>query len=72
MQSRDFNESRQEMEELLREETIGYLGLSMDDAPYVVPLNYMTIRLTHHTLVAELLYTQAGDGQTARVLGSDG
>lgn len=40
MQSRDFIESRQEMEELLREETIGYLGLSMDGDPYVVPLNY--------------------------------
>jgi len=40
MQSREFLESRQEMENLLREETIGYLGLSMDDDPYVVPLNY--------------------------------
>ena len=40
MQSREFHESRQEMEELLREETIGYLGLSMDGDPYVVPLNY--------------------------------
>ena len=40
MQSSEFQESRQEMEELLREETIGYLGLSMDDDPYVLPLNY--------------------------------
>jgi len=40
MQSREFLESRQEMENLLREETIGYLGLSMNDEPYVVPLNY--------------------------------
>ena len=40
MQSREFLESRQEMERLLREETIGYLGLSMGDNPYVVPLNY--------------------------------
>ena len=40
MQSREFLESRQEMERLLREETIGYLGLSMGDDPYVVPLNY--------------------------------
>jgi nitroimidazol reductase NimA-like FMN-containing flavoprotein (pyridoxamine 5'-phosphate oxidase superfamily) len=28
------------MEDLLREETIGYLGLSADGQPYVVPLNY--------------------------------
>ena len=34
------HEARQEMEQLLREETIGYLGLSVDDVPYVVPLNY--------------------------------
>ena len=40
MQSREFLESRQEMEKLLREETIGYLGLSMGDDAYVVPLNY--------------------------------
>ena len=40
MQSKEFLESRQEMEKLLREEAIGYLGLSMDDGPYVVPLNY--------------------------------
>jgi nitroimidazol reductase NimA-like FMN-containing flavoprotein (pyridoxamine 5'-phosphate oxidase superfamily) len=40
MQSREFLESRQEMETLLREETVGYLGLSVADEPYVVPLNY--------------------------------
>ncbi len=40
MQSREFLESRLEMENILREETIGCLGLSMGDDPYVVPLNY--------------------------------
>jgi len=40
MQAREFLETRREMEALLREETIGYLGLAMDGAPYVVPLNY--------------------------------
>jgi len=40
MQSKEFLQSRQEMEEILLEETIGYLGLSMDGKPYVVPLNY--------------------------------
>jgi nitroimidazol reductase NimA-like FMN-containing flavoprotein (pyridoxamine 5'-phosphate oxidase superfamily) len=40
MSSKQFNESREEMEKILREETLGYLGLSMDGMPYVVPLNY--------------------------------
>ena len=40
MSSREFIESREEMERILREETIGYLGLSMNGRPYVVPLNY--------------------------------
>jgi nitroimidazol reductase NimA-like FMN-containing flavoprotein (pyridoxamine 5'-phosphate oxidase superfamily) len=40
MPSREFNESREEMERILREETLGYLGLSMEGMPYVVPLNY--------------------------------
>ncbi len=40
MQEQDFIESRDEMEKLLREEEIGYLGLSLDGKPYVVPLNY--------------------------------
>lgn len=53
MQSREFLESRQEMEKLLREEAIGYLGLSMDDAPYVVPLNYAYVegRILFHCAV---------------------
>lgn len=40
MQSKEFLQSREEMEKILLEETIGYLGLSMNDKPYVVPLNY--------------------------------
>jgi len=40
MTSRAFIASRAEMESILREETIGYLGLAMDGKPYVVPLNY--------------------------------
>jgi len=40
MTIREFAESRTEMEKLLHEETIGYLGLCRDDRPYVVPLNY--------------------------------
>ncbi len=35
-----FVKSRQEIEKILRDETIGYLGMSMNDEPYVVPLNY--------------------------------
>ena len=37
---KDVVNSRVEMEEMLREETIGYLGLSEGGKPYVVPLNY--------------------------------
>jgi len=40
MQEQEFIESREEMERLLREEQIGYLGLSLDGKSYVVPLNY--------------------------------
>ena len=40
MPPRKFDESREEMESILREETLGYLGLSMEGMPYVVPLNY--------------------------------
>jgi nitroimidazol reductase NimA-like FMN-containing flavoprotein (pyridoxamine 5'-phosphate oxidase superfamily) len=40
MQEQGFIESREEMEKLLLEEEIGYLGLSLDGMPYVVPLNY--------------------------------
>jgi nitroimidazol reductase NimA-like FMN-containing flavoprotein (pyridoxamine 5'-phosphate oxidase superfamily) len=32
--------SYQEMENLLRRESLGYLGLSAGNVPYVVPLNY--------------------------------
>ncbi len=40
MEEQGFIESREEMEKILREEEIGYLGLSMNGKPYVVPLNY--------------------------------
>jgi len=40
MEKIEFVESRKEMEELLRAEVIGYLGLSDNGRPYVVPLNY--------------------------------
>jgi nitroimidazol reductase NimA-like FMN-containing flavoprotein (pyridoxamine 5'-phosphate oxidase superfamily) len=39
MQEQGFIESSEEMEELLRKEEIGYLGLSMEGKAYVVPLN---------------------------------
>ncbi len=40
MPPKKFTESRVEMEKILREETVGYLGLSVEGMPYVVPLNY--------------------------------
>jgi nitroimidazol reductase NimA-like FMN-containing flavoprotein (pyridoxamine 5'-phosphate oxidase superfamily) len=38
--SKTFVNSLPEMEKILKEERVGYLGLSLDDVPYVVPLNY--------------------------------
>ncbi len=35
-----FIDSRVEMEQILGEEVLGYLGLAGDEQPYVVPLNY--------------------------------
>lgn len=40
MADREWIESCDEMERILRQETIGYLGLSNDGRVYVVPLNY--------------------------------
>ena len=54
MAIRDFIESRDEMDQLLHEETIGYLGLTRDGKPYVVPLNYAYIdgRILFHCALA--------------------
>ncbi len=38
--TRTFIGSRDEMEQILREEGLGLLGLTSDQGPYVVPLNY--------------------------------
>ena len=40
MSDQVFVESRDEMEQLLQAESLGYLGLSMNGTSYVVPLNY--------------------------------
>jgi hypothetical protein len=40
MEEQGFIDSREEMEKILQEEEIGYLGLSLEGSPYVVPLNY--------------------------------
>jgi len=40
MPSRKFLESREEMEKILREETLGFLGVCRSGESYVVPLNY--------------------------------
>ena len=56
MTPREFIESRAEIERILHEETIGYLGLSMDDKPYVVPLNYAYVdgRILFHCALTGL------------------
>jgi nitroimidazol reductase NimA-like FMN-containing flavoprotein (pyridoxamine 5'-phosphate oxidase superfamily) len=40
MPSAESSEARREMERILREEKIGYLGISTVGPPYVIPLNY--------------------------------
>ena len=40
MASKTFTGSREEMEQILQQQTLGYLGLTADSLPYVVPLNY--------------------------------
>ena len=37
---RKFVESRKEMEKLLVEKRVGYLGMSNNDKPYVIPMTY--------------------------------
>jgi nitroimidazol reductase NimA-like FMN-containing flavoprotein (pyridoxamine 5'-phosphate oxidase superfamily) len=40
MSSKKIIKSCEEMEKILRKETMGFLGLCMDGMPYVVPLTY--------------------------------
>jgi nitroimidazol reductase NimA-like FMN-containing flavoprotein (pyridoxamine 5'-phosphate oxidase superfamily) len=41
MSNKVFIHSRVEMEEILKEEDLGYLGLAVKDEPYVIPVNYV-------------------------------
>ena len=40
MAERPFIEGRREMEEILRQEGLGFLGVTGKEGPYVVPVNY--------------------------------
>lgn len=40
MTEKNFIESREEMESILRQETLGFLGLCGNGQPYVVPMTY--------------------------------
>ncbi len=40
MKNRQFINSRDEIDNLLKSEIIGFLGLSWNDEPYIVPVNY--------------------------------
>ena len=46
MAKHEFVESKDEMEALLQQESLGYLGLSGEGQPYVVPLNYAYVKGT--------------------------
>jgi nitroimidazol reductase NimA-like FMN-containing flavoprotein (pyridoxamine 5'-phosphate oxidase superfamily) len=43
MSTKAFIESREEMEQILHDETLGFLGFSLNAEPYVVPLNFVYI-----------------------------
>ncbi len=36
-----FKNSREEIEKILRKETLGFLGMCKDEVPYVIPLTYV-------------------------------
>jgi nitroimidazol reductase NimA-like FMN-containing flavoprotein (pyridoxamine 5'-phosphate oxidase superfamily) len=58
MTEREFITSRMEMEQVLQEESIGYLGLAANGTPYVVPLNYAYVNgkiLFHCALTGQKL-----------------
>lgn len=40
MMSSSATARRKKMEKILREETMGFLGLSLDNTPYVIPMTY--------------------------------
>ncbi len=54
MPVRVFIESRDEMEQILRAEGLGLLGLTSERGPYVVPLNYRYVdgRIICHCALA--------------------
>jgi nitroimidazol reductase NimA-like FMN-containing flavoprotein (pyridoxamine 5'-phosphate oxidase superfamily) len=60
----EFTESKEEMEQFLREMTFGFLGLADEGRPYVVPLNYAYIDGT-------LLFHCALEGQKLEYIASD-
>jgi len=72
MPAKKFVESREEMERILREETLGYLGLSMEGKPYVVPLNYGYVKgriLFHCALTGKKLDWMRANPQVCFTVG---
>jgi nitroimidazol reductase NimA-like FMN-containing flavoprotein (pyridoxamine 5'-phosphate oxidase superfamily) len=72
MSSREFVESRDEMEAILREEAVGYLGLSLDGQPYVVPMNYVYVEgkvIMHCALRGRKLNTIRANPQASFAVG---
>jgi len=53
MEEQGFIESREEMEKMLREEELGYLGMSLEGKPYVVPL-IIIILMERSIFIADL------------------
>lgn len=60
----EFIESREEMETILQDVVLGFLGMSIDGRPYVVPLNYAYME-------GRILFHCALEGRKLDVLASN-
>ena len=60
----EFIASREEMESILRDSPVGFLGMALDGEPYVVPLNFAYVEgkiLFHCALTGKKLDTLAAN-----------
>jgi nitroimidazol reductase NimA-like FMN-containing flavoprotein (pyridoxamine 5'-phosphate oxidase superfamily) len=64
MPTKAYIDSREEMEQILRDETLGFLGLSRDGGPTVVPLNFVF-------LDGGILFRSARTGEKLDILRSN-
>ena len=72
MPSKKFIESCEEMENILCEKTMGFLGLCRDGMPYVVPMTYVYVKgkiLIHCALTGKKLEYMKANPQVCFAVG---